>query len=226
MSDEGPRDDFVGNPWHPFLRVLRRCAANLSPERRSLPIPTPGTDPPPTWDDLFRLDPSVGRVVPTRGLAEAEIRALADWLGLHGEEHATFLELGAAFLAQRDSLREIRKQLWLPEDEDPLPPVGPAAPAPGLSAEDAIPGMETATTTSDCLLLLCRSRQIDLERLTRAVARLVRDFDSRIILLQLRGTLPVLDPPVLEAALAILKAPPAVAVRARALNGGTGGAAG
>jgi hypothetical protein len=226
MSDGEAHNDFVGNPWHPFLRVLRRRAANLPPERRSLPIRTPGTDPPPTWDDLFRLDPAVGRLVPAHGLTEAEIRALADWLGLHGEERTSFLELGAAFLAQRDSLRELREEPWLPEDEGPLPPVGAAAPAQARPAEDAIPGMETATTASDCLLLLCRSRQTDLQRLSRAVARLVPDLDSRIILLQLRGTLPVLDTQVLEAALAILKAQPAVAVRARALNRGRGGAAG
>jgi hypothetical protein len=213
MSDKEARDDFVGNPWHPFLQILRLRAAKLPPERRSLPIPTPGIDPPPTWDDLFRLDPVVGRLVPCRDLTEAEIRALADWLGLAGEEHATFLDLGAAFLAQRDSLRELREELWLLEDEEPTAAQGPAA-------EDTIAGMETATTASDCLRLLCRSRQTDLEPLTSAVARLVPDLDSRVILLQLRGTLPVMDPPVLEAALTILKAPPAVATQARALNGG------
>jgi hypothetical protein len=221
MNDKEPRDDFVGNPWHPFLRVLRRRAANLSPQRRCLPIQTPGADPPPTWDDLFRLDPAVGRLVPSRDLTEAEIRALADWLSLAGEEHATFLELGAAFLAQRDSLRELREELWLLEDEEPTPARGPAAPAQGPSAEDTIAGMETATTASDCLRLLCDSRKTDLELLTGAVARVVPDLDSRVILLQLRGTLPLLDRQVLEAALTILSAPLAVAAQARALHGGS-----
>jgi hypothetical protein len=220
MDDKEPRDDFVGNPWHPFLRVLRRRAANLPPERRSLPIQTPGADPPPTWDDLFRPDPAGGRLVPARDLTEPEIRALADWLGLEGEEHAAFLELGAAFLAQRDSLRQLREEPWLPEDEEPTPPGGPAAPAQRPPAEETVSGMETASTASDCLRLLCRSRKTDLELLTGAVARLVPDLDSRVVLLQLCGTLPVMDQQVLEAALTILNAPPAVAAQARALNGG------
>jgi hypothetical protein len=124
-DDKDPRDDFFGNPWHPFLRFLSSRTASLPPERRSHHIPMPGAGPPPTWDDLFRLDAEVGRLVPTRDLTETEIRALADWLGLAGEEHATFLELGAAFLAQRDSLRELREEPWLPEDEEPSAPRGP-----------------------------------------------------------------------------------------------------
>jgi hypothetical protein len=218
MDHKEPSDDFVGNPWHPFLRVLRRRVANLPPERLSLPIQMPGADRPTTWDDLFRLDPAVGRLAPCRALTAAEIRVLADWLGLAGEEHATFLELGAAFLAQRDSLRELREEVWLAEDEEATPAMEPAAPAHGPSAGKTITGMETASTASDCLRLLCLHRQTDLELLTGAVARLVPALDSRVILLQLRGTVPEMDRQVLDAALTILSAPPAVAGQARALN--------
>jgi hypothetical protein len=80
--------------------------------------------------------------------------------------------------------------------------------------------METAATANDCLRLLCRSRRTDPELLTGPVARLVPGLDSRIILHQLRGTLPVMDRQVLEAALTILNAPPTVAAQARALHGG------
>jgi hypothetical protein len=240
MDENEPRDDFAGNPWHPFLRVLRRRAANLPPERRCLPIPTEGANPPPTWDDLFRLDPEVGRLVPARDLAEAEVRALADWLGLADEEHAAFLELGAAFLAQRDVLRQLRDDPTLAEEEEaalgeadprparPRPPqvVPPEEPVaggsgarPGEPPEDAVPGWEAASTASDCLRLLCRFRLTDMESLARAVARRVSDLDERAILLQLRGTLPVVADRVLEAALAILNAPAEVAARARAVNG-------
>ncbi len=160
MDDREIPDDFTGNPWHPFLRVLRRRVAKMAPEFRSLPIEVPGSKAPLSWDDLFRLDPVLGRLIPTRNLTEAEIRALADWLGLEGEEHASFLELGAAFLAQRDSLRQLRDDPEMAEDEDtalleksaprpartePSPVVDsaePAFPSEGAVAEGFIPGME------------------------------------------------------------------------------------
>jgi hypothetical protein len=237
MEEKAIPDDFTGNPWHPFLRVLRRRTENLPPEHLSRLIKTPGGGTPLRWNDLFRLDLVVRRLVPTRELNEAEIRTLADWLGLEGEEHEAFLELGAAFLAQRDWLRQLRQDPGLAEDEEtdlveedvprpdrPAPPPvaesqEPAAPAESPVADESIPGMETATTASECLRLLCRYRQTDLEWLARAVAQRLSSLDTRAILLQLRGTLPVMADRVLEAALTILKAPPTVAAQARAFNG-------
>jgi hypothetical protein len=228
MDEHESRDDFTGNPWHPFLRVLRQRVAKMPTERRSLPIAMPGGGAPLGWDDLFRLDAAVGRLIPARDLNEAEVRALASWLGLENEEHATFLQLGTAFLAQRDSIRQIRADPGLTDDEEtalregtsprPTRPEPPAAVDERPAAEETIPGMETATTARDCLHLLCSHRQIDLEWLARAIAKRAPDFDSRAIFLQLRGTLPVIAEGVLEAALTILNAPLAVAAQARAFN--------
>jgi len=105
-------DDFTGDPWHPFLRLLRRRAARLPPVRRALAIS--GQE---AWEDLFRHDEAAGKSVPARELSEADITALAEWLDLSGEERATFLQLGSAFLAQSDSLRQLREELQLPDDE-------------------------------------------------------------------------------------------------------------
>ena len=105
-------DDFTGDPWHPFLRLLRQRASRLPPERRALPIS--GRE---GWGDLFRHDEAAGKLVPARELTEADITSLADWLELSGEERSTFLQLGAAFLAQSDSLRQLREELQLPDDE-------------------------------------------------------------------------------------------------------------
>jgi hypothetical protein len=236
MDDREVRDEFTGNPWHPFLRVLRRRMAKMPPERRALPIKVPDSYDPLSFDDLFRLDVAVGRLIPKYNLTEAEIRALADWLGLDGEEHGSFLQLGTAFLAQRDSLRQLRDDPGLAEDEDtklveastprparrePSPVTAaaqPAAPAWDSVAEEIIPGMETATTASECLNLLCRYRQTDVEWLARAVAQRFSGADSRAYLLQFRGTLPVIADRVLEAALSILNAPPLLAAQARFLN--------
>jgi hypothetical protein len=236
MDEKEIRDHFTGNPWHPFLRVLRRRAAILPPERLSFPIETPDGGARTTWNDLFHLDPAVGRLIPARDLNETEIRALANWLGLEGEEHDAFLELGAAFLDQRDSLRQLREDPSLADDGDtePLDEVAPRQARPKLPevakpevpelpvtapiADETIPGMETATTAIDCLHLLCSKRQVDLEWLARAVAQRISSQDSRAILLQLRGTLPTIADRVLEAALTILNAPPAVADQARAFN--------
>jgi hypothetical protein len=238
MDDKGTLDDFTGNPWHPFLRVLRRRAAIFPPERLSRSIDIPGNVTATTWGDLFRNDPVTGRLVPARDLTEVEVHALADWLGLEDEERASFLELGAAFIAQRDSLRELRNDPGLVEDDESEPrakvPPRPARPIlpevaivdePELAAEspldeETIPGMETAASASDCIQLLCRHRQTDLEWLARAVAQRIGSSDSRSILLQFRGTLTVVSDKVLDAALAILDAPPLAAAQARAFKSG------
>ncbi len=232
------RDDFHGNPWHPFVRLLKRYGANLPPEHRSAPIAVPGPEGGSRllWRSLFRKDPRLGRLVPAHELTREEVAALAQWLGLQGEEQTAFLELGLGFLTQRDTLRKLRARGTRRRDEEsgesggsfprqqhprraasPLRECSPAL-LDGMEASSSLLPLTECRTTSECLRLLCNRLQVDWEILAKAVSRHVGELDSRTIFLQLRGTLPVLSDPVLETALALLAAPDEVATLARSLN--------
>jgi hypothetical protein len=213
MKGETIMDGFTGNPWHPFMEAIRRRIRAMTKRHRGEKIPGTGK----TVDDIFLLNREVRAIVPRGRLTEEMVKILLKYLEFDREEMDRLLEEWKDFDLQLTELLSLRE----PVNSSPVSPpettvtrVKPMDLLPGKSAIPRSilvhPPQKRGTYAIDpvgCRAILqrfCKVRGMDWESLSRWVAKRLGEPSSRIILLQLRGTLEGLELRVYDTAMEIL----------------------